>query len=70
MIFHIIAPPPPADTTPPTVVNVQSASVNLISVIFSEPVDATTSQSVSNYSANNSIGNPFVSNTSTLMVKL
>ena len=56
--FSIIAPPPPADTIPPTVVNIQTASINSISVVFSEAVDAVTSQSASNYSVNNSIDNP------------
>jgi len=56
--FSIVAPPPPPDTTPPTVVNVQVTSSNSISVVFSEIVDAVTSQSASNYSVNNSIGNP------------
>ncbi len=55
--FSIASPSSP-DTTPPTIVNVQAASINSISVTFSEAIDSATSQSVSNYSVNNSIGNP------------
>src|SRR5258706_1424522 len=56
--FSIVAPPPPVDTTPPTVLDVQATSVNSVSIVFSEAVDVSTSQLASNYSANNSIGNP------------
>lgn len=56
--FSITPPSPPLDITPPTVTNVQTASINSISVSFAEAVDASTSQLVSSYSANNIIGNP------------
>jgi len=56
--FSIIAPPPPLDTTAPTVVNVQTTSINSLSIVFSEAVDASSSQITSNYLVNNSIGNP------------
>jgi hypothetical protein len=56
--FTIIAPSSPVDTSPPTVVNAQTVSINSILVVFSEVVDPLTSQIVSNYSMNNSINNP------------
>lgn len=56
--FSILAPAPPGDTTPPIVTDVQTTAVNSVSIVFSEVVDASTSQSVSNYVANNSIDNP------------
>ncbi len=52
------AGPKQTDTTPPTVASVQATSINSVSVLFSEAVDPVTSQLISNYSANNSIGNP------------
>ncbi|HEV8515929.1 MAG TPA: lamin tail domain-containing protein [Cyclobacteriaceae bacterium] len=59
--FLIIAPPPPADTTPPTIVNVQTTSFNAVSVLFSETLDASSAQLGTNYTVNNSIGNPSTS---------
>jgi len=56
--FSIIPPPPPVDTTPPTVEIVQATSINTLSIVFSEALDATSSQITSNYLVNNSIGNP------------
>jgi len=52
------AGPHQTDSTPPSVVKDSTLSVNSISVLFSEPVDGISSQTVSNYSVNNSIGIP------------
>ncbi len=52
------AGPSQIDTTPPSVVSVSTLSANSVSVLFSEAVDQVSSQTMSNYSANNSIGNP------------
>jgi hypothetical protein len=46
------------DITPPTVSNVAVTSANSLSVLFSELIDASSSQNVSNYSVNNNLGNP------------
>lgn len=56
--FSIIAPPPALDITPPAVTDVQVSSVNSLLIGFSEAVDIASSQTASNYSAGNSIGNP------------
>ncbi len=56
--FSITTVPPPSDTTPPVVNSVQAISMNSVSIVFSEVVDVSTSQTVSNYLANNSINNP------------
>ncbi|MBI1768611.1 MAG: lamin tail domain-containing protein [Bacteroidetes bacterium] len=56
--ISIIAPPPAADTTPPTVVRADTTSSNSISVLFSEALDQPSAESISNYSVNNSMGNP------------
>jgi hypothetical protein len=46
------------DSTPPSVVTDSTLAANSISVLFSEPVDLSSSQTVTSYSVNNSIGNP------------
>jgi hypothetical protein len=46
------------DLTRPVVSNVQAQSSNSVSVLFSEGVDQSTAETISNYSANNFIGNP------------
>jgi hypothetical protein len=48
----------PVDLTKPTVASVQTTTSNSISVLFSEAVDQSAAETASNYSANNSIGNP------------
>lgn len=48
----------PVDKTPPSVSSVQVISSNLLEVTFSESVEPASAQLVSNYTANNSIGNP------------
>lgn len=50
------------ETTPPTIDTVQVLTANLISVEFSEAVNLATSQNPSNYSIDNSIGNPVTAN--------
>lgn len=46
------------DTTKPSVANVNVLSSTTIDVKFSEPVESSSAQNVSNYSVNNGIGNP------------
>lgn len=46
------------DITPPSIVSVTATSANNVDVLFSEPVHLSTSQTLSNYSVNNGIGNP------------
>ncbi|MCW3084714.1 MAG: hypothetical protein JWP12_2080 [Bacteroidetes bacterium] len=46
------------DTTPPVIVSSTVISSTQLDVLFNETVDLTTSQTLSNYSANNSLGNP------------
>lgn len=46
------------DVTPPTISSVQVLSATAVDVTFSENVDQTTAETVTNYSLNNSIGNP------------
>jgi len=48
----------PNDDTPPLISNVFTSSATQIVVEFNENVDETTSQTISNYSVNNGIGNP------------
>jgi hypothetical protein len=43
----------PADTTPPTVLSVDSAVSNTLNVIFSEPVSQVTAENTSNYTVTN-----------------
>jgi Lamin Tail Domain/Bacterial Ig-like domain/CHU_C Type IX secretion signal domain len=46
------------DTAPPTIVSTTVISSTQLDVVFNESVDLTTSQVLSNYSANNGLGNP------------
>jgi hypothetical protein len=46
------------DVTPPAVSSINVISVNEIDVIFNEPVEQFSAETTSNYSVNNSIGNP------------
>ncbi len=48
------------DVTPPTIISSTIISSTQLDVLFSESVDLTTSQTLTNYSANNSLGNPSV----------
>ncbi len=50
----------PVDNFPPTIDEVTVTSNTTLDVLFSEAVDLTTSQTLTNYSADNSIGNPTV----------
>lgn len=50
------------DTTPPNVATVNVIDANTLNVIFSEGVTPATAQNVSNYSANNGLGNPVSAN--------
>lgn len=56
----IYAGPPqvPVDTTPPTVTSVQATSSSSIAVLFSESVNKSSAELISNYWANNAIGAP------------
>jgi hypothetical protein len=53
----VVAPYVP-DVTPPSIQSVTANAPNAIEVLFSEPVDATTAQTLTNYAVNNSVGNP------------
>jgi len=46
------------DVTPPSVQSVTTPTPNTVNVLFNEPVDQTTAQTVANYSVNNAVGNP------------
>ena len=46
------------DTTPPTVSQIKISSPNSLSVLFSEAVEKNSTETLSNYNANNSIGSP------------
>jgi hypothetical protein len=46
------------DVTPPSITSVNATSPNSVDVLFSEPVQLGTSQTLTNYSVNNGIGNP------------
>ncbi len=51
-----VPPPPPADTTPPELVRATAvADPNTVVVLFSEPVDTVSSETVANYSIDNAI---------------
>lgn len=47
-----------ADVIPPTIVSSIVISNTQLDVLFNEPIEITSAQAVSNYSVNNSIGNP------------
>ena len=46
------------DVIPPTIKTITVITANTLDVLFSEPLDNTTSQQATNYSVNNSIGTP------------
>lgn len=50
------------DTTPPTLLSSKVINTTSVDLFFDEPVDATTAQTITNYSANNSLGNPVTAN--------
>ncbi len=54
----IVQPTIQPDVTPPNVSVVQVLSSTSLSILFSEAVDLASSQNISNYSANNNLGNP------------
>jgi len=45
----------PEDTTPPTVLSVKIRSSRTVQIVFSEPVDRTSAENISNYTINNGI---------------
>ena len=47
-----------ADVTPPGITSATAVFANKVDVLFTEPVTAASSQLLTNYSANNSLGNP------------
>lgn len=47
-----------ADVTPPSIVSNTVISSTQLDVLFSEPVELTTSQTITNYNVDNGIGNP------------
>jgi PKD repeat protein len=47
-----------ADNIPPIVISANAINQNQLDVLFSEPVEINTAQNVSNYSVDNSVGNP------------
>ncbi|GHN00136.1 hypothetical protein WSM22_16250 [Cytophagales bacterium WSM2-2] len=54
----IYAGPTQTDKTPPTILSTQVTSINSVSVLFSEAVEKASSETLANYSADNSFGNP------------
>lgn len=48
------------DTAPPTLVSATPLTSTTLDVLFSEPLDVSTAQTLINYTVNNSIGNPSV----------
>jgi hypothetical protein len=54
----IIIQPYVPDLTPPAIQSVSPASANILDVLFSEPVDLPTAQTLLNYNCNNGIGSP------------
>lgn len=48
------------DATPPAIQSTIANSANTLDVLFSEPVDAATAQTLSNYVVNNNVGSPTV----------
>jgi hypothetical protein len=50
--------PPIVDNTAPTITSVSVVSATQLDVLFNEPVEQTTAETESNYTVNNSIGNP------------
>ncbi|HEY3294738.1 MAG TPA: lamin tail domain-containing protein [bacterium] len=61
------------DTTPPSIAGITVVSTTAINVLFSEPVDLTTSQAIANYTVDHSVGHPLTAtrdNTNTALVHL
>ena len=54
----IIISPYIPDVTPPSIVSASAISSTAVDVLFNETVDAATSQTTTNYSASNGLGNP------------
>jgi len=46
------------DVTPPAIVSATATSQNSLDIVFNEPVDLATSQSIANYSVSNGVGFP------------
>lgn len=46
------------DTNPPTVVSATAISANSLNLVFNEPVDIASAQTINNYTVNNAIGQP------------
>ncbi|MCX6600191.1 MAG: lamin tail domain-containing protein, partial [bacterium] len=46
------------DTVRPTLVSATAQTYTILDVVFSEPVEETTAETVTNYSVNNGVGNP------------
>lgn len=46
------------DVTPPAIVSATATSPNTVELVFSEPVEAASSQVVANYTVSNGVGNP------------
>ena len=46
------------DVTPPAIVSATATSPNSVDILFNEPVSLASSQTLTNYSVNNGIGNP------------
>ncbi|MFZ1527667.1 MAG: lamin tail domain-containing protein [Ferruginibacter sp.] len=46
------------DTTPPSIVSATATSVNTVDILFNEPVEAASSQVLTNYSLSNGLGTP------------
>lgn len=48
----------PVDNTPPSINTITVTSSTTLDILFNEPVELTSSQTLTNYSVNNGIGNP------------
>ncbi len=54
----VVVGPIIVDVTPPSISSTTVISNTQLDILFSEPVELTTSQTLTNYNANNSLGNP------------
>lgn len=54
------------DILPPAIVSASAISANSLNLVFSEPVDTVSAQTINNYSVNNSIGTPLSAMTDAL----
>lgn len=54
----IIVQPYVPDVTPPAIQSITATAPNAIDVVFNEPVELTSAQTLTNYTVNNAIGNP------------